>query len=110
MLGFLDKGVDVLSGATAIYNVVACVVFIITYHRHRYHAWRDTWFGRSVMTLAAAVLWFSLLGLLASVLGPNYWGADVLRWVGRMAVAVAMTQRLVVLIMIDREDKTRSAL
>lgn len=94
--------VEAVSSAFVVFNVLVSLVFIVAYHRHRDHAWRRTWFGQSVMILAVAVLMFSVLGLLQQVLGPNYWGQDTLRLVARVAVAVAMTQRLWVLLRIDR--------
>lgn len=97
--------VDWVSLFVVVFNVAVSGTFIIAYHGHRAHAWRFSWFGQSVMILAVAVLMFSVLGLLGTVLGPNYWGEDVLRLLARMIVTVAMTQRLWVLLRIERSDR-----
>jgi hypothetical protein len=97
-----------VSSAAVTFNVLVSVLFIVGFHFHRKYAWRYTWFGQSVMILAVAVLMFSMLGLLQQVLGPNYWGQEVLRLVARILVSVAMTQRLWVLFRIERTDTAAS--
>lgn len=98
--------IDYTSLAVVIFNVIVSSAFIVAYHRHRRHAWRHSWFGQSVMILAVAILMFSALGLLSQTLGRGYWGEGGLRLTARSAVAVAMAQRMWVLLRIEQGDRS----
>lgn len=89
-----DALVTTLSAAAVVFNLIVTAVFIGIYARE---PWRRTWFGQSIMILAVAVLIFSTLGTIATF-WPDYPFREEIRLCGRLLIAVAMTQRLVVLV------------
>ena len=99
-----DDAVGVVSTTTVAANLVVSVVFIALFARE---PWRRTVFGRSIMTLAAALALFSLLGVLVTFLGEDYPFRDEVRTIGRLLIFAAMTSRLYVLARLQREDRRR---
>jgi amino acid transporter len=94
-----DTLVTAASAVAVVFNLVVTGVFIAIYARE---PWRRTWFGQSIMILAIAVLIFSALGTLATF-WPDYPFREEIRLLGRVLIAIAMTQRLVVLIRLRRD-------
>ncbi|KRB73088.1 hypothetical protein ASE01_20140 [Nocardioides sp. Root190] len=70
---------------------------------------REPWirhpFGQSVLVLTLGVLLLAGLGLAVYVLGPDYPGREYAVLTGRLLIATAMAQRLVVLIRERRKDR-----
>lgn len=101
-MGAWDSAVGAISTGTVALNLIVSVTFIVLFARE---PWRKTTFGRSIMTLAAALALFSLLGVLVTFLGEDYPWRDEVRAIGRLLIFVAMSSRLLVLARLQRSDR-----
>ena len=95
---------DFVSSMAVLYNLIVCTVFIAVFYRE---PWRRSWFGQSVMILAVAIWVFSVQGTLIEIFGAGYRFQEEVRLFGRILVAVAMTQRLLVLSKLRHADRPR---
>jgi amino acid transporter len=97
-----DAVVAAVSATTVGANLLVSLAFIVLFARE---PWRKSVFGRSVMTLAVALLMFSVLGVLVTFLGENYPFRDEVRALGRLLILGAMGSRLWVLFRLQRGDR-----
>jgi hypothetical protein len=68
--------------------------------------WYKTWFGRSLMMIAVAVLLASASAIMFRLFGPDYWGRPALL-VGSSALTfAAMSTRTLVLRWLQAHDKS----
>ena len=100
-----DALVNVVSTVTVAANLLVSLTFIVLFARE---PWRKTIFGRSIMTLAAALALFSLLGVLVTFLGEDYSLRNEVRMVGRLLILLAMSSRLLVLWRLQRSSRVES--
>lgn len=68
--------------------------------------WFKTWFGRSLMMIAVAVLLTSASAILFRLFGPDYWGRPVLLVASSALTFVAMCVRTLVLRWLQAHDST----
>ena len=85
----------------------AALLFIWRFSRD---LWYRTWFGRSLMAIAIAVLLYTLSTILFRAFGPGYWGRDVLIIVTAGLTSFALWTRTVVLIKAQNAEKRSRAL
>ena len=92
----------VVQVASSILVVLATATFILVFARERY--WASTAMGRSLMVAAVGTLLLASQGLMLTVLGPHYPGRNWYVVAGRVLVAAAFAQRIVVLERARRGD------
>lgn len=80
------------------------LVFIVSYSLE---AWWQTWFGRSLMTMAIGMFIFASMALISMRLGPDYPFRDALRLVGYALLNLAMWSRVYVLWRARKADRDR---
>lgn len=68
--------------------------------------WYKTWFGRSLMMIAVAVLLASTSAILFRLFGPDYWGRPALLIGSSGLTFLAMLTRTLVLRWLQSQDKT----
>ena len=93
----------VVQVASSVALVAASGVFIGYFSRERY--WSATAMGRSLMVAAVGTLLLASQGLLLTVLGPHYPGRNWYVVLGRVLVAAAFAQRVIVLERARRGDR-----
>ena len=93
----------VVQVASSVVLVAATVAFIAVFARERY--WAATAMGRSLMVAAVGTLLLASQGLMLTVLGPHYPGHNWYVVAGRVLVAAAFAQRVIVLERARRGDR-----
>ncbi|MGH1563024.1 putative phage holin [Mumia sp. DW29H23] len=81
---------------------VGAVAFVVMFARE---PWWRSWFGRSLMAMAGALVVFALVVVLTLWLGRHYPGREALRVTGYSLVAVAIWSRVYVLWRVRRDDR-----
>lgn len=98
-------GAEGVQGRMYVATAIVSIVFMVLYARD---PWYRSWFGRSLMLLAASVFLVGLSVVLFRFVGPDYPGRGVLIIVAADTTFLAMVVRTLVLIAAQRADEHKA--